>query len=138
MSKKMFHILMAAALVVSTMGITINMHFCHDELIDLALYGPAQSCCDAGTHQTCPSEEGIHAMDHCQDDSIRLEALEDFMGTAFDFKFEDNLLSRTLFAAASHIVYPAIEKSRKIKYPYCQHAPPTREVYLAEIQSYLI
>ena len=138
MSRKMFHILMATALVVSTLGFTINMHFCHDELIDLALYAPAQSCCDAGTDHTCQTEQGIHAMDHCQDDSIRLEALEDFMGISFVFDFENNSFSRTLFTAALLNVHPVIEESLKVKYPYYEHSPPCCEVDLAGIQSYLI
>ncbi len=46
MIRKTLHIIVASFILISTMGITINMHYCHDQLIDLAFNAPAHSCCE--------------------------------------------------------------------------------------------
>lgn len=138
MIKKAVHIFMAAAVLIATMGLTINMHFCHDQLIDLALFAPAESCCDAGMEVVCHHQDGISQADHCEDDSIVLEALEDFLGSSSAINFESKESTDLLFWIALHIGSPGIHEDVKSIVPDHYQPPPYQEVDLAQIQSFLI
>ena len=129
---------MAAAVLISTMGVTINMHFCHDQLIDLALYSPAESCCDVNNEVPCDPHEGLSQMDHCDDDSIVLEAVESFVSSSFIFNFENHESSDILFWIALQLNSPALNENSKTILPEYYLPPPYQEVDLSQIQSYLI
>lgn len=130
--------IMAAMVILSTMGMTINMHYCHDQLIDLALYAPAESCCGSDHAVPCQTEEGIKQMHHCEDDSLVLEALEDFMGSTFAFSLENNHTIDLLFGTALHYFEKGFEEFSKPTVPEYYFPPPYQEVDLAQIQAYLI
>jgi hypothetical protein len=135
MIRKTLHIVIASFLLISTMGITINMHYCHDQLIDLAFNAPAQSCCeinDEGASQsldTCPG---------CQDESIVVEPGDDYEVPAIALNFE-NSHNTTLFLTSVVLnYYQGIEKPTNNEVPWYKKPPPYQEVVLSQIQSYLI
>jgi hypothetical protein len=138
MIKKAVHIIMAAAVLISTMGITINMHFCHDQLIDLALNSVAESCCDASMEVACDHQEGISQTDHCEDDSIVVEVLEDFLGSSLAINFNSNKSTDLLFRIALHFGSPGIHEDVKSIVPETYLPPSYQEVDLSQIQSFLI
>ena len=138
MIRKALHIIVAAILVISTMGITINMHFCHDQLIDLALYAPAESCCDVSNEMPCDPQEGISKMGHCEDDSIVVEPLEDFLGSSLDINFESNQSTDLLFWIALQYSSSGTNEDIKSIVPDYYLPPPYQEVDLSQIQSFLI
>ena len=129
---------MAAMVLISTMGITINMHFCHDQLIDLALYSPAESCCDTSKEPLCDANEGLSQMNHCEDDSIIVEPLEDFEGSSFAISFNHNQSTDILFWIALNYNSPGKLEDLKSPVPDYYLPPPCQEVDLSQIQSYLI
>ena len=129
---------MAAVVLVSTMTVTINAHYCHDQLIDLAFYAPAESCCGSDHAPSCNSEEGVKQMHHCVDDSLVLEALEDLMVSSFAFSPENNHTIDLLFASALHTISNGDVESCKTTVPEYFFPPPYQEVELSQIQSYLI
>ena len=124
--------------LISTLGITINMHFCHDQLIDLALYSPAESCCDLSKDAPCDPHEGLSPMDHCDNESITVEALEDFMASAFTFNFENQESADILFWISMQYDNSGNLKHSKPDVPEFYLPPPYQEVDLSQIQSYLI
>lgn len=138
MIRKALHIMAAAAVVISTMGITINRHFCQDQLIDLALYATAESCCDVSNEAPCDPQEGLSQMDHCDDDSIVLEALEDFLGTSLAINFGSNQSTDLLFWIALHYSSPGANEDIKSMVPDYYLPPPYQEVELSQIQFFLI
>lgn len=138
MIRKAIHIIMAAAVLISTTGITINMHFCHDQLIDLALYAPAESCCDASKEVACDHQVGISQTDHCEDDSIVVEALEDFLGSSLAINFDCNQSTDLLFYIALQYSIPGANENIKSIVPDYYLPPPYQEVELSQIQSFLI
>ena len=138
MIRKALHIIMAAVVLVSTMTVTINLHYCHDQLIDLALYSPAESCCDSDKAASCHTEEGVKQMHHCEDDSLVLEGREDLMGSSFTFSLANNHSIDLLFGTDSHHVYNVYAESFKPAVPEYYFPPPYQEVDLSQIQSYLI
>ena len=138
MIRKALHIVMAALVLISTMGITINMHFCHDQLIDLALYAPAESCCDVSNEVPCDPKEGLSQMDHCEDDSIVVEALEDFLGSSLAVNFESKQSTDLFFWIALQYSSPGANEDIKSIVPDYYFPPPYQEVDLSQIQSFLI
>jgi hypothetical protein len=117
------------------MGIAINMHFCHDRLIDLAVNSPAHNCCDmndSGANQsqdTCPG---------CQDKSIHLEPGDDYELPAIAFNFENSHQTTLFFSSVILNYFQGIEESIKNEVPWYKKPPPCQEVVLSKIQSYLI
>jgi len=48
MIKKLTHIVLASLLLVTTMGLTVSKHYCHNSLVDVSFFSKAESCCDDG------------------------------------------------------------------------------------------
>ena len=138
MIKKIIHGIVAALILVSTTGFTINLHYCHDQLIDLALYAPAKSCCDTHKMDPCDVDNTFSKMNHCKDESIVVESNETFVGSSYDFNF-DNSYSIDLLLTASLIFNEQGVHDQIVKEPpWHKEPPPYQEVVLSKIQSFLI
>lgn len=129
---------MAAVVLISTTGFTINMHFCHDQLINMALNTPAESCCDVSNPVPCDHTEALSQMDHCSDDSIVVEALEGFVGSSLDINLDCNQSTDILFWIALQFNSPGMGADIKPVILEYYLPPPCQEVDLSQIQSYLI
>ena len=134
MNRKVLHIAVAVFILISSTGFTINMHYCHDQLIDMALLAPAHSCCDTEedanqSQSSCPG---------CQDESIVVEPGDDYEVSASTFNF-DNSHNTTLFltSVVLHSIH-SIDESAKNEVPWYKKPPPYQEVVLSQIQSFLI
>jgi hypothetical protein len=46
MFNKVSHVLLSLVLFISTTGLTIDKHYCGDNLVSVSLFGDAKSCCD--------------------------------------------------------------------------------------------
>jgi hypothetical protein len=46
MHKKISHIIISLVLLVSTMGLTIDKHYCGDRLVSVSIFDEPDSCCD--------------------------------------------------------------------------------------------
>ena len=138
MFKKVIHIIVACFILVSTTGFTINLHYCHNQIYDLALYTPAHSCCETTTQSHCNSTGDMAKMNHCEDESIIMESVDDFVGSSFTVNLE-NTHSIDLLLAASILFHVELSDA-DILIPATWHKepPPYREVVLSQIQSYLI
>ena len=135
MSRKIFHIVFAVFILVSSTGFTINMHYCHDQLIDLALLAPAHSCCDTETDGASQTQDNCPG---CQDESVILEPGDDYVVSAITFDFE-NTHSTTLFLTSVILTsFQGIDESTKNEVPWYKKPPPFQEVVLSQIQSFLI
>ena len=138
MIKKIIHSIVAALILVSTTGFTINLHYCHDQLIDLALFAPAESCCDTGDGSDCHPGDALSKMNHCEDESLVAESTETFVGSSYAFSFENShsieLLLTTSFIFNDQGIHDHIVKES----PWHKEPPPYQEVVLSQIQSFLI
>ena len=135
MIRKTLHIVIAGLILISSMGIAINMHFCHDKLIDLALNAPAHNCCDINEEAASQSQDSCPG---CQDESIVVEPGDDYEVPAVTFNFE-NSHQTTLFLSSVILNYfQYIDESTKNEVPWYKKPPPYQEVVLSQIQSYLI
>ena len=138
MLKKISHIIIASLILISTTGFTINMHYCHDQLIDLALFSPAHSCCDAQTEGQCHPNGDISKMNHCKDESIVAESADDFVGSSYTFSFENTSSIDLLLTASILFTIQGSCDGIVTEAPWHKEPPPYQEVVLSHIQAYLI
>ena len=124
MIKIFSHILLLSLLILSTAGLTINMHYCHNKLADVALNSPANTCCDDGDQDACP---------YCNDKSIEIESTDDFIFTATSFDF-NNDYSFDLFLTNQSLT----EDLRIAETATIEKPPLIKEVDLSQIQLFLI
>jgi hypothetical protein len=138
MIKLIGHMVLSGLLLVTSTGMTINMHFCQGHLYDLALNAPAHSCCEPDAGETaCHHHHDMTKSHQCDDKSIRIESSQDYVSSGFTFDFGDTH-SFELFGTSTLLIEPAdTDKpftTRLIDYK----KPPPQEVVLSQIQTYLI
>ncbi|MFC2080107.1 hypothetical protein ACFLRQ_01390 [Bacteroidota bacterium] len=129
MIKIISYIVLSSLLILSSTGLSINMHYCHDELVDVAVSAPASSCCDDGDEDNCPS---------CHDKSIEIEPVSDFniSITAFDFNNDHSFeLFLTDQSIAENLIIAETARSEMSNF---EKPPLIKEVDLAQIQVFLI
>jgi hypothetical protein len=139
MIKTVIHITLSVLLLLTATGLTINMHYCHDQLIDLALIAPAKSCCETDGHDDpCGHDAMISNMSHCEDETIKFESTCDYVVPLHSISFEttrsfDLFFSTTLSGNNRGTRVSSSTAMLNFKKP-----PAPREVILSEIQSFLI
>ena len=90
MIKFLIHISLSALLLLSATGMTINLHYCQDQLFDLALIRPADNCCETGMHENhCHHDADMANSNHCDDESISFESTSEYVVSAISFSFEN-------------------------------------------------
>jgi len=138
MYKKIMHIIVACFILISTTGFTINLHYCHNQIYDLALFAPAHSCCETPTQGHCHSTGDIANMNHCEDESIVVESINDYVESSYSISLE-NTHSIDLLLTASILLNVGGSDDNIVKHaPWHKEPPPYRAVVLSQIQSYLI
>lgn len=101
MFNKVSHISIAMILVVSTLGLTINKHYCKDKLYDSGIFSEARNCCveesihegpvDVKHHykrsqyQICDVHN--HKMNDCRDETINVGHVDNFVVSSFHIDF---------------------------------------------------
>lgn len=138
MFKKVIHIIVACFILVSTTGFTINLHYCHSKVYDLAVFAPAHSCCESCCGGPCHVSGDIDNTNHCEDESIVVESTDDYIGSSYAVSLE-NAHSIDIFLIAS-ILFNLQGQNNDvlIEPPWHKEPPPYQEVVLSHIQSYLI
>jgi len=138
MFKKANHILVACFILVSTTGFTINLHYCHGKIYDLALFSPAHSCCESGSRGHCHATGDLAGMNHCKDESIILESIEDYVGPCETISLESTHTIELFLTASILFNVQGSDDEFVREAPWHKEPPPTQEVVLSQIQSYLI
>ncbi len=138
MIKKITHIIIAALILIASSGCTLNMHYCHDQLIDLAIFSQAKSCCEVEKTTPCETSDGILQMDHCKDESLALESTDDFTLASIVFDFENESSIDLFILAAVPTYLQPIEYNNYKELPRYKLPPPPQDVDLTKIQSFLI
>ena len=135
MIRKVLHIVIAVFILVSSTGFTINMHYCHDQLIDMALLAPAHSCCDINDEDASQIQDSCPG---CEDESIVVEPGDDYEVSASTFNFENSHNTNLFLSPVIFNYFQGIDESTKDEVPWYKKPPPYQEVVLSQIQSYLI
>ena len=138
MVKLLSHIMLSVLLLLSATGLTVNMHYCHDQFVDMALFVPADSCCESGIHESNTNHgEELSKPDHCKDMTLGLESTNDYVVSPFSFNQEYNSFELFFTSIFTGEKQKAIESSVYTILSFKK--PPTYpEVVLSQIQTYLI
>jgi hypothetical protein len=127
---------MAVLMVLTVTGLTINLHYCHDHLYDLALFSSAHSCCETGGHCHLPGDS--NSMDHCEDTSIHVDSTGEYLGSLVTFTFEDTFPIDLMWIERFETDPGSFTEQYTLKTDWFQEPPPPNEVDLTDIQTFLI
>ncbi len=142
MLKKIGHIILIPLLLIGTMGMTINMHYCQHKLYDIGVFGKAESCCTqhahAHHHKTHHCDIDHHQKSDCHDETIHIDKVDNFVTSSFDFDFQNMPLS-TLFSFIAVLtdINPT-SVAKQIEFHDLNISPPGTQVVLSLLQTYLI
>ncbi|MFC2111135.1 hypothetical protein ACFLQ5_01645 [Bacteroidota bacterium] len=136
MLKIVSHIIISSLFLISTTGLTINLHYSHNELYDIGLYTEAESCCgDLTQHNSCCAKE--KQKNQCEDKTIEMKVKDDFNFTSSNCEIEPLsfinlfLFSSTLFDLSN------IQDNDEI-IPFIDISPTDPLKILSLLQSYLL
>ncbi len=118
--QKSVAVLMVVLVLFSTLSLTINMHFCGDNLIDFALFQSADTCemDTTNTQNDCDGNQMANSC--CSDEIIHLEG-QDAIKSSFDKSInqqEDVVVF--FFLTYFNIFEVKVEKT----IPYLNYKPP--------------
>ena len=133
------HIVLSGIILLSSTGLTVNLHYCQDALYDIALNSPAESCIENGAHENCcHPDPDLENTNHCDDETVKVESTDDFFISSFSFDFEDVRQIDLLFPI--HILSENQRTSNNYESEVLNYKKPPipPEVVLAQIQSFLI
>jgi len=138
MIKLISHIILSAVLLISATGMTINMHFCNGHLYDLAVIAPAHDCCDSDMDDNvCHHNHDMTKSHQCDDETIKIESTNDFFVSTYTFDF-DNVHSFDLLFPTQLLIENSLTVESPVRGILNFKKPPTQEVVLSQIQSFLI
>ncbi len=142
MLKKISHIILVVLMLISTMGMTISMHFCRHQLYDIAFFGQAKSCCCATHMETSPKGHHCH-MEHdhtndCENETIHLHKVDNFIYSDTNIHFEQVSLSTLFSFFVTLIHFDFTSTVNKVEFFNYNFSPPNVKVVLALLQTYLI
>jgi hypothetical protein len=139
MVKLLSHMALSVLLVLTSAGMTINMHYCQGHLYDMAFNAPAHSCCepDGKTH-SCHHDHAQPVKHHCEDESVTVKSTGDYLGSAFSFPFENNHSNDLLFITLLLDETPGEADFTSRFHLRDKKPPPTQEVELSRLQRFLI
>jgi len=151
MLKKIGHITLAFVLLASTVGLTINLHYCKDKLYDVGLFTEAKNCCKDKEHQhtsdiahehkhhnhSCDSEN--HKPSDCEDETIKIESVDNYVVSTNTFTVTQDystLLFPVYFVVVDLFKLSEVRTTSKI--PKSDISPPEIQVVLSLLQTYLL
>ena len=139
MLKLIVNTMLSMLILLSSTGFTVNMHFCHENLIDIAVMAPAESCCGAS------SEEGLscHATveskcSHCKDESLSIETSEDYISSLNVFSFENEFQLELPWLSNISLDLEVSNQNNFLALLDFRKPPTNCEVVLSEIQTFLL
>lgn len=150
MAKKFSHIALSFLLLISTMGMIINLHYCEGKLYDVGILSEAKNCCfdddQRHAHENENQHKHIHAhlvcdsknagQNHCENEAVAIEPVDQFVASSFSFDF-DNLAFINLSLSV-----PVITNSYNLstvstgEIPNLNIPPPKIQTTLSNLQVY--
>lgn len=150
MVKKITNILLSLLLLISVGGFSINMHYCHEKLYDLAVLSEAHSCCEDRDHShlnSCNIENTSHKHSgdcetedqdsrQCENKSVKIGSPDNFIITVFDYvsKSEPLVLFNTLLNSKDLLIHS--EEHNLGHIVFNDKSPPDKGTSLAKLQTF--
>lgn len=140
------HIVLILLLLCTTAGMTINLHYCDDNLYDIGLFTDAANCCmdskkmsDEKTHNHSACDSNMPKTMDCEDETVHIESVDDFLVSPYSFNFNQDpgiTLFLLCFVSATLPDFADICSDHKI--PKFHSSPPRIEEVLSFKQAYLL
>ncbi|MFO8087846.1 MAG: hypothetical protein R6T91_08635 [Bacteroidales bacterium] len=147
--QRLVYIALSFLLLISISGISVNQHFCKEQLIDLklAVFGFADqhmhNCCDTpvkacgGDTATCDIavEDENSSCPFCHDKETKVKIKDYFVAADFNFTFvqQAKTLNATLYKIVVNTLF--IDQSHN---PYHRFIPPDTRSSLSFLNRYLL
>jgi hypothetical protein len=126
-------------ILLSSTGFIVNMHFCQEHLIDIAVMAPAHSCCgDSVDEGSCCDMNIDSKSDHCKDESISVETSEVYLSSIFSYNFEDNFQFELPWLSSNTSEILASEQNNFRSILDFRKPPTLKKVDLSKIQAFLL
>lgn len=97
--RKSVALFMALVVLTTTVTMTIDMHYCGDVMVDLAIFKPAQDC-GMDTDITTNTKTTLSSKSCCSDQQVVLESQDNYQSTSSDLQ-----TSNAFYIAPSQPVY---------------------------------
>jgi hypothetical protein len=144
MLRRLSYITLIFVLLITTVGFTIDFHYCNDKIYDFGIYTEATSCCAVDEyehsdkkmhHHSCEPES--HERD-CKDETLKFKSFNNFINPSNNFDIS-NVSTIDLFIM-SKLVTDMLILSDNIteEIPHYSIPPPKKSILLALHQSYLL
>ncbi len=131
---------LALLMLISSVGFSVNMHFCMGELASVSLLGKAQACSLAVSESSCHQSEEteINKMDCCQDSSFSVGSQADF---STSYTVEAPQQARTSLVSLPFLTLDYLLPTSSVitDFPYLAYKPPLLSQNVTVlVQSFLI
>lgn len=145
MLSKINNIILSFVLLITTAGLTINLHFCAGNLYSIAIDSEAANCCEDENHMgymnvnhnnQCHNE--VEENNHCDDETLIVKISDDFTKTAQNINISNTnviILYNTLLPDAFNL-FASLEANLNLL-NYNDYPPDKRQIF-SLIQSYLL
>lgn len=100
MIKKVSHILLSFVLLITTVGLTINLHYCAGDLYSIAIDSKADNCCDDDEHLGQMKDMDHHNICHtdgndmknCEDETVIVKISDKFTKTVQNININNSFV----------------------------------------------
>lgn len=123
--KQIVAVFLSVVVLLSTLPVTVNMHFCGDFLIDATIYQSAKDCGMLMAKSTSSSETNIKVKDCCKDVQLQHAGQEVYQSTQKSIALEKSLWTATTSRLDTpNFIRPAVNQQIKADYPPPASKPP--------------
>jgi hypothetical protein len=144
MIRKFTHITIILILLISTVGFTINFHYCNDKIYDVGIYSEATSCCSVDVHEHHNKKNHHHSCDSeshkndCEDETLKFESLDSFIGSFNNFNANNESYIDLFIVSA--VITDILHFENTVSEEIIDYnvLPPKTPIVLALHQSYLL
>lgn len=136
MIKSIIHIFFVFLFLISAIGTNLSVHFCNNQIFDLAIFDKAQSCCSSQCHHNILDSE--NDSNHCKDKTIKIKVKDNYTVSNLH-NSQNNISVINLFLVdLFNDIYLIKENITKEIFYYSDISPPNTLKVLSFLQTYLL
>ena len=129
-------------LLVTTLGMTIDFHYCQHHLYDFSIFGKAKSCClpdlqnNMLKHNHCAFDTATP--NNCEDELIYVKAVDNYIASSMVVTSNDIPVTLLIFHPVTAPESYSFTGMRPLRYANDDLAPPLVKNPLSFTQSFLL
>lgn len=135
---KILSFFLAAFILLSTTSFAVNMHFCCDDLVDMAFFSKAQTCKEKVQKEDSSLKKctSLQEKECCDNQTVLIEAASDNFKKSTTVLEVDNLVFLKTFIYSYINLFEGLDKNMV---PFKDYVPPlfSKDIYILH-ETYLI